>query len=230
MTEIIPAILPNDFEDVENQVSSVNGLVSTVQIDICDGHFVPSFTWPYRKHDENFEAILREERGLPFWEDIDYEIDLMVANPSSEVDRWTMAGASRIIVHIESARPEEIVEIIKKSASLVEIGIAINIATSLTALEMILSDKEAGEKVAFIQCMGIDKIGFQGQTFDSAVLQKIRGIHKAYPDIPISVDGGVNLDSAKELLDAGATRLVIGSAIFTSSNIPETIHTFQNIR
>ena len=57
----IPAILPRDFAEIEDKVSQIKGLSDIIQIDICDGKFVSSTTWPYKKQDENFEKILREE-------------------------------------------------------------------------------------------------------------------------------------------------------------------------
>jgi ribulose-phosphate 3-epimerase len=77
--------------------------------------------------------------------------------------------------------------------------------------------------------MGIGRIGFQGQNFDERVFEKIAEIRTKYPTMLISVDGGVNEDSAPLLIDAGVNRLIVGSAIFESDNIPEAIHTFENI-
>ena len=63
--EIIPAVLPKDFSELEEKVQMVVGLADTVQVDICDGKFVPTTTWPHKRRDENFEAIIREDRGMP---------------------------------------------------------------------------------------------------------------------------------------------------------------------
>ena len=83
MAEVIPAIIPESFSDLEEKVSRVSSLVSWVQIDVCDGRFVPKRSWPYPKtrndandtqnhaeYDADFEAILKEERALPQWEKI----------------------------------------------------------------------------------------------------------------------------------------------------------------
>ncbi|MEY2664533.1 MAG: hypothetical protein RIT04_341 [Candidatus Parcubacteria bacterium] len=223
--EIIPAILPHDFTDLENRINQVKGLVPFVQVDICDGRFVPSFSWPYKKHDHNFDEILNEERGLPGWEDIDYEIDLMVSNPEEDIQRWMTAGAARIVIHIESTN--NLAKVFEHAGELVDIGLAINLNTPIEALDEALAI--GGERVKFIQCMGIGRIGFQGQNFDERVFEKIAEIRTKYPTMLISVDGGVNEDSAPLLIDAGVNRLIVGSAIFESDNIPEAIHTFENI-
>ncbi|MDB5259283.1 MAG: ribulose-phosphate 3-epimerase, ribulose-phosphate 3-epimerase [Candidatus Taylorbacteria bacterium] len=223
--EIIPAILPKDFNDLETCIESVRGFAPVVQVDICDGRFVSSFSWPYKKHDTNFEEILREDRGMPAWEDVDYEIDLMVTNPEDDIARWVAAGAARVVIHIESTKHFD--KVLENATELVEIGIAVSIDTPMAAVDELISTY--GNRIRFIQCMGIDRIGFQGQTFDPKVLDKIREVRAKYPEMIISVDGGVNHDSALLLKEAGANRLIIGSSIFNEENIPEAIHTFQNI-
>ncbi len=219
--EIIPAILPRDFSELEDKASLILGAVKNVQIDICDGQFVPNATWPYRKHDNNFDLLLSEDIGLPHWEEINYEFDLMVNNPEEVVSDWLRVGASRLIIHLESKGD------ISKAILIggeVEIGLAINIETDIEKLE------EFKDKIQFVQCMGIDKIGFQGQSFDDKVIQKIKAILTKYPDLTISVDGGVSLLNAPKLIEAGANRLVIGSAIFESDNSFEAIEKFKAIR
>src|SRR6185295_8991376 len=102
--EIIPAILPKNFHEIEDKTLLIKGLTPLVQVDICDGKFVQSATWPYSKHDDNFEAIIREERGMPLWEDINYEFDLMISEPTADdMRKWLSAGAERIILHAESS-------------------------------------------------------------------------------------------------------------------------------
>ena len=77
--------------------------------------------------------------------------------------------------------------------------------------------------------MGIDKIGFQGQPFDERVLENVRKIRKAHPEMPISIDGSVNFDTAKSLVDAGATRLVSGSAILEADDFTQAIAQLENL-
>ena len=108
-------------------------------------------------------------------------------------------------------------------------GLALNIDTSLDALEP-YSDKLQEGQVQCIQLMGIDNVGFQGQTFDDKVIAKIKEVKKKYPNLEIQIDGGVNLDTAPLLKAAGADRLVIGSAIFESENVVEAIERFKNLQ
>ena len=82
MTEIIPAILAQDFEQLRQGVSKFLHIVPLVQIDICDGVFVPSTSWPYTEiqtgGSRNLDLILNEEEGLPYWDSMAFELDLMV--------------------------------------------------------------------------------------------------------------------------------------------------------
>lgn len=75
----------------------------------------------------------------------------------------------------------------------------------------------------FVQCMGIAKIGYQGQPFDESVLEKINIIRNVFPNMPISVDGGVSAETARDLVGAGATRLIAGSAIMGAESTNEAI-------
>lgn len=219
--EIIPAILPKDFVELEEKVSLIHGLAKNVQIDICDGQFVPNSTWPYKKKDNNFQKLLDEQNGLPFWQDIDYEFDLMVNHANEIVEEWLRVGANRIILHLEMKGDLDLA--IEKIHGLVEIGLALNIDTPIDLLDKYL------DKIQFIQCMGIDHIGFQGQEFDNEVVNKIKKIKSKYPNLLVSVDGGVSLKNASNLIEAGANRLVVGSAIFDSDNVFEAIKNFNNI-
>jgi len=219
--EIIPAILPKDFSELEEKTSLLQGLVKTVQIDVCDGQFVPNATWPYRKHDDSFDRILKEEEGMPGWERLNFEFDLMINRPEEVVEDWIQAGASRIIIHAESKGDVE--GAIKKVAEIVDVGIALNMETPLDEVRKYLGD------IRFVQLMGIDNIGFQGQEFDDKVLERVKELKANDSNLPISVDGGVSLENAPKLIEAGASRLVVGSAIFHSENVFETIQRFKGL-
>jgi len=219
--EIIPAILPKDFAELEDKVSLIKGFTKNVQVDICDGQFVPNATWPYRKSDDSFQKIIKEEEGLPGWESLNYEFDLMVNKPEDVVDEWVSAGALRIIIHAESKG--DVAAALVKLEGRVEVGLALNIETPLDIVEL------HQNRLQFIQCMGIDHIGFQGQSFDNKVLEKIREVKAKFPDLLISVDGGVSLETASKLIEAGADRLVVGSAIFNAENPLDAIQAFKRL-
>lgn len=220
-TEIIPAILPKDFTELDEKIGLVKGFVKTVQIDICDGQFVQNATWPYKKHDDSYEKILKEEEGLPGWQQLNFEIDLMVNHPEKVVEEWIMTGAHRIIIHIEAKG--DIEDAIKKIDGRVEIALAMGIETPVNILDAYK------DKIQSVQLMGIDHIGFQGQTFNTKVIDKIKEVKIKYPEMKVSVDGGVSLETAPSLIEAGVDRLVIGSAIFGTDNAIESIKSFKRL-
>lgn len=224
--KIIPAILPRNYNAVYQGIDMIKGLSNEVQIDICDGKFVPTITWPYwkseEKIDQDFELLIKEDRGLLEWDTIDYEFDLMILEPSAEDARnWLAAGASKIILHIESS--SDLDPAIAVLDGLVQIGIAINNTTDISKLNKYLG------RFQYIQIMGIRKAGFQGQNFEMDTLEKIKEVKKAFPDVPVQIDGGVTLENAKLIKEAGADRIVSGSALFDSYNIVDTLEQFRSI-
>lgn len=230
MTEIIPAILPKNYEDLKNKISLVRGVVPIVQIDICDGIFVSSHTWPFSSSstDIYFTRILNEQEGMPFWEDIDFELDLMVADAVENFDIYNKLGAKRIIFHIEAMKSVDdfrdfLEGIDPYMREVMQIGVAINPATPLEQLFPLISC------IDFVQCMGSDEIGFSGVDLDEKVYDKIKILREKYFDLPIAVDIGVNKNTAPLLIEAGATKLIIGSAIFNTDDIIGTIEQFQQI-
>ena len=237
MPEIIPAIMPKNYEDLKNKISSIRGLVDTVQIDLMDGRFTRGMTWPFSKHDADegvfssdpyFLAIMNEREGLPFWEDVDFELDLMVRNAPDNLDFFLKLGAKRLVFHIEAeGKDQELLEFIEGIDFYIrdntQIGIAINPNTPIENILPLLN------VVDFVQCMGIENIGFQGEPFDERVFDHIKRLRSEHEGIIISVDGGVNFDTAPRLIDAGVDRLVIGSAIFKSGDIHGAIEEFKNL-
>ncbi len=224
--KIIPAILPRNYNAVYQGIDMIKGHSNEVQIDICDGKFVPTITWPYWKSEEKmdleFELLIKEYRGLLEWDTIDYEFDLMILEPSAEDARnWLAAGASKIILHIESS--SDLDPAIAVLDGLVQIGIAINNTTDISKLNKYLG------RFQYIQIMGIRKAGFQGQNFEMDTLEKIKEVKKAFPDVPVQIDGGVTLENAKLIKEAGADRIVSGSALFDSYNIVDTLEQFRSI-
>ena len=230
MIDIIPAILPRNYEEMKNQISLTSGIVPLVQIDLCDGVFVPSRTWPFSTggfQDDKFMNIINEEEGMPFWEDVEFELDLMVADAVENFDIYTKLGPKRIIFHIEAVgNLDEFKDFLEGMdvyiRDAIEMGIAINPQTPLEQLYPLVN------LVDFVQCMGIAKIGYQGQPFDERVLTNIKTLKEKYPDLIIEVDGAVSFDTAGRLAEAGATRLAAGSVVFKSNDIRETISELEN--
>lgn len=225
MIEIVPAILPYTFSELEKSLESVRGACNFVQIDITDGKFAGRPSWPLAKLDKNFEEILKQEKGMPFWEDMDFEVDLMVANPFPIARDFISAGVSRIIFHAESFNLEEDKLILDqiKSEGLVEVGIAVR---SSTDDELI---KELLEFADFVQVMTCNPIGMQGSQFDAEALKKIKLIKEWLPNILVSVDGAMSPDTIELALQAGADRFAVGSYIFNSDNPRGALEEVQSL-
>ncbi len=219
--EIIPAILPQNFAELEDKLAMIKGIAKTVQVDICDGKFVPSQTWPYKKEDDNFAAIVNQTEGMPFWESFDFEFDLMVSKPVELIPDWIAAGATRIVLHAGS--DDDLTSAFDAMGNIVEAGLAVRSSTNISEIE------RYKDRITFVQCMGIDKVGFQGQPFDEKILDKIKEIKAAWPDLQVSVDGSVNEETASKLKEAGADRLVIGSALFNAHNIVQAFQEFKRV-
>jgi len=226
--KIIPAILPKRYYDIEKAVAVVEGAASTVQIDFVDGFLAPNRTWWFnRKDEEILGEFEREERGLPNWENINYEFDLMVRDPLQHIDTFVMLGPSKIIFHLESFKQEEMLEYFQTLPEIVrstiQFGIAIGIGTPPEDIAPYLP------YVTTIQCMGIAAIGYQGQTFDDRVLEQIQKVKSLYPDKVIAVDGAVSTANIADLTSAGATQFIVGSSIFQNADPHGTIRMLKHL-
>ncbi|MEO5645958.1 MAG: hypothetical protein ABIO57_02720 [Candidatus Paceibacterota bacterium] len=228
MTKIIPAILPHTYRGIEMGVEKVYDIVPRVQIDFVDGHFAPNRTWLFNnKDEENIEAIMHEDMGLPFWDSLNYEFDLMVKEPIQHMEMFIAFGPAKITFHVEGLELEKtltffetVPEIIRTA---ITFGIAIGTTTDPKLIEPYLPYIES------IQCMGIQNPGFQGQTYDDRVVEQIKKVKALYPEMIIAVDGAVSLENATELVQAGADELIIGSALFQNGDIHGTMDAFQKV-
>lgn len=226
MSEIIPAIIPKNFEDLEEKTSGVRGLAPLLQTDVLDGSLAPVRSWPYQsptKRDIFFDKIISEQEGFPFWRELEFEAHLMVREPERIINDWVAAGAARIIVQIEGV--SDFKRVREAAAGRVPLGVAITLDTPREKLTNIAVDIEV------IQLMGwkFKELGHQGRPFDAATVDAVGELRRAYPRYIISVDGGVNLENAPALLRAGADRLVVGSAIFGSANPREAFQEFNRL-
>ncbi|MCU0660346.1 MAG: hypothetical protein MUD00_01905 [Candidatus Pacebacteria bacterium] len=225
MPQIIPAIMPKKFSDIEWSVAKVNGMVKVVQLDIMDGKFVKNTSWPYVGDTGEFDRIEKEEQGMPAWESIEYELDLMIMDADKEFEKFIKLGPKRIVFHVEAMpQVKEFLENLDPYyRENIEFGIAINTTTPISTIA------DTVRLVDFVQCMGIEKIGYQGQLFDERVLDQIRALREHFPGCILSVDGAVNEDTAPRLIAAGADRLVIGSVLWKSDDIEEKIFEFKSL-
>ena len=231
MAEIIPAILEKNFNEIKNKLTFLRGRAKCVQIDFCDGVFVPNQTWPFASggfDDADFLKIINEEEGLPFWADFDFELDLMVADAVENFDIYMKLGPKRMIFHLGAQKNLEEFEHFLEGLDMyirdnVEIGLAFKPSDDLSIVSKL------SHKVDFLHCMGSDQIGFQGEAFSDKALKNIKFLKKNLPGVVISVDIGVNLENAETILNAGADRLTVGSSVWKSPDPIGALETFQNL-
>lgn len=231
MSEIIPAILEKNYNEIKNKLGSLRERVGTVHLDFCDGVYVPSQTWPFASggaDDHDFHKILNEEEGLPYWEEFDFEFDLMVADAVENFDIYMKLGPKRMILHLSAQK--DIVEFEHFLESLdmytrdnTQIGLAFKPHDDLEVV------KKLSGKVDFLHLMGSDKVGFQGEQFSEQALENIKILKQELPGVIISVDIGINLENAPDILDAGAERLCIGSSIWKNGDPLGALQDFQEL-
>jgi len=200
MIEIAPSILSADFSRLGEQIKTVERAgASLLHVDVMDGRFVPNITvgLPVVK------AISRATQ-LPI------DAHLMIVEPARYVESFVEAGAQMVSIHIE-ADPHAHRTLTAIRAAGARAGIAINPATSLSALE------EAIKFVDFVLVMSVNP-GFGGQEFISSSLDKVRRLRKMLDErgskARIEIDGGIDQDNVAEVAGAGAEIIVSGSAIF----------------
>jgi ribulose-phosphate 3-epimerase len=229
MIEIIPAILPQTYREIEEGVNVVHELAPKIQIDFCDGKYVENKSWWFNGKDiQKKEEIISEKIGLPFWDSINYEFDLMVSDPLSQIDNFIALGPSKIIFHKKSVPIESLItyfdSLPEVTLQMISFGIAIELDDDPAEIAPLVP------YLRRIQCMGIEHIGVQGQPFTDKAVTLVKKLFDLYGDkVRISVDGGVNKEAIPALVKAGATRLIVGSAIFQSIDPQGTIEELQNI-
>lgn len=213
---IIPAVLPSGYEALVSSLSHLRHSASMVQIDVCDGKFVPSVTFPFARGDDPFWKNMHTQNdGLPFWEEFDFEADVMVSNPEVVAREWISAGVSSLIVHAKSSNTLE--SLIDECVPLVSVGLAVPSRSRASEYTALVS------KVSFVQVMGIARVGFQGEPFDEHALETIADFKKTFPGVPIQVDGGVSLSTVRSLVEAGARRLVSGTFVLSALSASEAV-------
>lgn len=206
--EVIPSILVKTYEEFEQKVRALEPHVERAHLDIIDGVFAPNKTIT------GYEELGKIQTSLKF------DVHLMVADPYEQMYNWYQNGyADRFIIHAEiQNRISELFDQIKSNGR--SAGLALNTETRPEDIENL---EELLEKSAFIQFMTVHP-GFYGGKYVPEVAYKLRMFREEHPDIEIAVDGGVTPETAKELLQAGATTLVCGSYIWNSDNIEEAIN------
>jgi pentose-5-phosphate-3-epimerase len=235
--KIIPGVLETSFKEISNNVESVSEYVDTIHIDVCDGQFVPSKTWPYNgmitgKIDQDYQIkqLINEDDGLPEWEKLDYQFDLMIKDPWHTIETWGRIGASTVVLHY-AAFPsvEKFVETYELAQGfMLDVGLATTYDEYIKLKPQIFEIFDKGI-IKFFQPMTIKQIGVQGQLFDDRWLTEIEEIRKQYSGLLIQADGGVSEKSLIKLQHLHVNQVVIGSGIFAEGNAGENVEFFNDI-
>lgn len=207
MAEIVPSIIAKTFEEVKQKISQIDGLTVWAQVDVMDGNFVLPTTWRTADDLENLDGTIK------------IEAHLMIDKPEDELKQW-MDFADRVLVHVEAT--DYLADIIESfDGAPIKLGVVLKMDTPLDVLDDFVG------KIEYVQLMSIDALGHYGGKFNDEVYERIKTVRALYPEMLIGVDGGVTLENVPKLIEAGVDHLVVGSAIWDSENITDTIKQFQ---
>lgn len=207
--KIAPSILSADFRKLEAEIRKVEEAgADLIHIDVMDGHFVPNITIG-----PAIVKACRKATKLPL------DVHLMIENPDRYIPDFARAGADIITFHVEASKNlNEDIELIRQNNA--KPGVVVNPATPVESVFPVL------DKVDMVLLMSVNP-GFEGQKFMPEVLPKIVKLKSLVVSrklsVDIEVDGGINLENAREVIKAGANVLVAGSAIFYSQDYKKII-------
>ena len=213
--KLAPSILSADFANLLGDVKKIEeGGADYIHVDVMDGHFVPniSFGAPVMK-------CLNGKTSLP------YDVHLMIENPDAYIKDFVTPQTEFITVHQEACRHlHRTIQNIKAQG--IKAGVSINPATPVSTLSCILAD------VDLVLIMSVNP-GFGGQSFIDSTVEKVRELAQIKKEknlgFAIEIDGGVTLDNAAMLAEAGVEIAVAGSAVFKASDVASTVKKFKEI-
>ncbi|MFA7286417.1 MAG: hypothetical protein WC052_02020 [Patescibacteria group bacterium] len=197
---IIPSILTDSSQELISRVQSVAGLGLTVQVDFMDGQFVPTKS----VSPDDLPELLR---------DVEWEAHLMVRDPLSWSPPLYRLGVSRVYWHVEAL---DGVLRLPRPSSRIEHGLALRLETPVTAIESYVPS------LTSLLLLSIEKPGYQGEVFSEAVYEKIRTVKARYPQLKLTIDGGVKIEHMKPLSKLGVDRVAVGSTFWKFGD-PKTV-------
>ena len=214
--KIAPSILSADFAYLGDAVKAVEGAgAHQIHVDVMDGHFVPNITMG--------PVVVESVHKIT---ELPLDVHLMVSQPENYVDAFAQAGASALTFHIEAVNnPSALIEKIRGRG--LRAGVAVSPGTSLDAIRSLVSG------IDIILVMTVEP-GFGGQPLLKGSIDRVLQVRTwltgAGSTADLTADGGINLDNARAVIDAGATVLVAGNSIFrTQLDSGESVKQFLKI-
>ena len=196
---IAPSLLAADFSILKEEITNIeNAGAEYLHLDVMDGNFVPNISFG--------PVVIKSLRAHS---NLIFDVHLMIENPDKYVADFVDAGADIICVHVESTKHlNRTIQLIKSYKK--KVGVALNPSTSLDTIKYDL------DNIDMVLIMTVNP-GFGGQKFIPQMLQKIKELRKSAPNIDIQVDGGINDEISKLVIEAGANVLVAGSYVFNGN-------------
>jgi ribulose-phosphate 3-epimerase len=201
---IVPAIIAGSQEELDAMLERLNGKVERVMLDVMDGKFVPN-----RSLDFDFRLPVGFE----------YEVHMMAVDPLERLS--TMAGKVDIaILHVETLTDiEAAIEVVRDLG--LQLTLALNPGTGAEVIEPHLKEVDG------VLVMTVDPGAYGGRYIPEA-LEKVRRIREMNPEIPIEVDGGMNVENSRAAREAGANVIASGSFIMKSEDVAQAVEALSS--
>ena len=210
-----PSLLAADFSQLQEEILFFDkSQAEWLHLDIMDGHFVPNISFGF--------PVISSLR--PLTKKI-FDVHLMISNPDQYLKSFCEAGADRITVHYEACP-----HLVRTLQQIKELGASPAVAVNPHTPGSLL--KDIFPYVEMILIMSVNP-GFGGQKFIPQTINRVRELRNlldvSYPEVIIQIDGGVDLDNARQLIEAGADNLVAGTSVFKALHREDTVNKFYEI-